>query len=98
MAALPATSQLRIIKKVLDNIIEHPNNTKYRSMNVTRLNKKFGYTTAYFKWLHNAGFVHSDDTKHKLTFNSNNLNHLRFIHSKLISLLNMNHIIKDDAS
>ena len=98
MEACLTNSQLNIIKKVFDNILNHPNEAKYRIINVARLNHKFHHTTAYLKWFYQAGFVESDDVKQKLILYDSNLNKLRFTHSKLIIVIDITSDIQFDAS
>ena len=98
MEAPPSTSQLLIIKKIFANIINNPNEAKYRKIYLIRLNKKFGHTSAYLKWLCNAGFVKCHDSQHKLILNGNDLNILQSLQSKLTALLNIHHNIDTTSS
>ncbi len=61
-------------------MLSHPNNKKYKNLNVRRIGEKLN--TSYINWLLNAGFHTSDDGK-RLIFNVEKLDQLKDVYNTL---------------
>eukprot|EP01084_Bolivina_argentea_P101864 182562_1 len=76
---------LKLISKIIENILDQPNQPKYRSLDIMQLSKKFKNTEIWFDVLLHAGFCKSSDNcKLKIILDKNQLLQLDSIHNALI--------------
>ena len=73
---------LKKLIKILTNISKHPNEQKYRDLNVKRVKKLFINYDQCLHLLYNAGFQISDDNK-RLYCGKPNLNQVKSLTQKL---------------
>ena len=79
--------KLKIIGSIFKNVIQNPNESKFKRLNIKRLSTKLGHSSSsYFNWLYNAGFYTSKDDKY-LIFDDKHSIALKAIHSRLIKTM-----------
>eukprot|EP01084_Bolivina_argentea_P234612 394979_1 len=49
--------------KILQNVINHPQNNKYKNLNLNRISNRLGKSHKYLQLLLQAGFQYSNDKK-----------------------------------
>eukprot|EP01084_Bolivina_argentea_P022421 41670_1 len=86
---------LKLIYKIFNNILLHPNDAKYCSLNAIRLSQKLSHHTIWFKLLINAGFYESK-SDNRLIFDSEKLALLKHINNLCLSYKWKQHYDIDD--
>ena len=81
---------LKIINNIFENILKHPNETKYRKLNMRRIMSKIGNDTSYIQWLYNAGFYDTHNGK-RLSFDVDKISQLKNIRDMLQEILYSSH-------
>eukprot|EP01084_Bolivina_argentea_P117126 208060_1 len=79
-------SNLTILAKIFEKILQNPKNVKYRDINCQRIQQKFNNSSTSLQWLINAGFHKSDDDK-RFLLNDSKLNQLNKTYKILLEVL-----------
>ena len=82
---------IKLILRIINNIIQNPNNNKYKDISILRILNKLNNRNKYINLLLKFGFDKSNDGK-RLIFNLNKLNKLKQLHQLLTHKSHNNHI------
>eukprot|EP01084_Bolivina_argentea_P200754 343248_1 len=74
----------KLIHKIFDNILQHPNETKYHKLYTQKLSEKFVKSALWFKLFPPAGF-YQDSERTKLIFDTTKLDRLKHINNLLLT-------------
>eukprot|EP01084_Bolivina_argentea_P290689 499382_1 len=102
-------SDKELLLKICQNILNHPEQTKFRSLNYGKLCKKFISQDIALKFLYCAGFVRSNENNSRLTLNESNMetlkthtyllvsNRNKCIISNMVNVMRELNIVADEA-
>eukprot|EP01084_Bolivina_argentea_P104896 187801_1 len=77
-------NELKLIEKILKNILDHPQNPKYKDLNYIKIKQRLNNSSTYFRWLNNAGFEPSMDNQR---FILNNMDKVKQVYSSLLVVM-----------
>ena len=78
-----------LLLRICNNIIEHPNNPKFKNLNYIKINKKFSKCKSCVDILICAGFYKSDNGE-RLLFNNHKLHKLKEMKELILSSITAN--------
>eukprot|EP01084_Bolivina_argentea_P050697 93237_1 len=94
------TKEIRLLHKILCNVLDNPNNKKYKDLNLLKISEKFANCETCIELLYASGFTKSKDSKRLLLLDVRRLsvsetikNTLSLLMNKMQFLINQNNMI-----
>eukprot|EP01084_Bolivina_argentea_P305736 528198_1 len=75
----------KMILQIFQNILQHPNNDKFKNLNLNRIGKLFSNQQICLQYLYDAGFYKSNDER-RLLHDKTKLNQLKQINQRVLCI------------
>eukprot|EP01084_Bolivina_argentea_P254143 427156_1 len=80
---------VKLLLKIIHNIIKNPTNSKFCNLNLQRITKRFSKSDVFLQLMYDTGFYKSNNG-FRLIFDIQRLNELKLLHNKLSQLMSNN--------